>query len=63
MSKGPQAFKKRDLVRALAAVTAAGLGVGKIEIGPDGKIVIVPGKPEEPSSPAGSSWDDAMAKK
>jgi hypothetical protein len=46
MSKGPQLFKQRDLVRALKAAQAAGVVVGRFEIDKEGKIVVIAGKPE-----------------
>ncbi len=38
-------FTQADLKRAAAGVTAAGLAIARIEIDPNGKIVIIPGKP------------------
>lgn len=38
----PVRFTKADLQRAVAGATAAGLLVGRIEIEPNGKIVILP---------------------
>jgi len=46
MSRAPLSFKQRDLTRALKAVEAAGLTVARAEVDKDGKIVIVPGRPE-----------------
>ena len=37
----PCPFKVRDLKRAARAVIAMGLGIGSIEIGRDGSIVVV----------------------
>jgi hypothetical protein len=56
MSRGPHAFKKRDVVRAVQAAQAAGLSVQRIELDKSGRIVIVTG--EESASGA---WDDAIA--
>jgi hypothetical protein len=41
MSRAPLPFRQRDLTRAIRAVTVAGVGIARVEIGPDGKIVVV----------------------
>jgi hypothetical protein len=46
VSRGPSAFRQRDLTRAVKAVEDAGVGVARVEI-ERGKIVIIPGKPGE----------------
>jgi hypothetical protein len=48
MARGSLTFRKRDLVRALKGTKAAGLEVSKVEIGKDGKIVVIIGKSEAP---------------
>jgi hypothetical protein len=48
----PSTFKKTDVIRAAKAVLAAGLEVSRVEIGRDGAIVVVAGKPPEPSREA-----------
>jgi hypothetical protein len=50
MSRGPQTFKQRDLVRAVKAVAAAGMSVAKVEVDKDGKIIVVVGKPDKDDS-------------
>jgi hypothetical protein len=45
MSRAASTFRQTDVVRALRAARAAGLEVARIEIGKDGKIVVIPGKP------------------
>jgi hypothetical protein len=42
----PCLFKERDVTRAAKAVLAAGLEIARVEIGKDGGIIVVPGKPE-----------------
>lgn len=49
MSRGSQAYRERDLTKALRAVQKAGVEVARIEI-ENGKITIVPGKAENKSS-------------
>lgn len=41
----PARFKQADIKRAAAGVVGAGLSIAKIEIDPQGKIVIIPGSP------------------
>jgi len=50
-------FTQADLRRAVAGVVAAGLGVSKIEIDREGKIVIIPNAPK--SQPGNDNeWAD-----
>jgi len=41
MTRAPATFRKADLRRAVEAVTAAGQIVARVEVDPNGKIVIV----------------------
>jgi hypothetical protein len=52
MRRAPPPFRQRDLTRAIRAVTVAGVSIARVEIGPDGKIVVVT------QQPAVSSRDD-----
>ncbi|MFG1241920.1 hypothetical protein V5F31_06005 [Xanthobacter sp. V7C-4] len=49
MSRGPATFRQRDMTAAVKAVTAAGLDIARIELDKSGKIVIIPGRREEPA--------------
>ena len=51
MSRGPQTFRQRDLTKAVKAVIAAGLAVAQIEVGSDGKIVVIIGSGGQTSNP------------
>lgn len=52
MSRGPQKFTQRDVVRAIKAARAAGLDVGGFEIGADGRIKVMVGRAtEQPAQP------------
>ena len=50
MARGPSNFKQRDVTRALRGAKAAGIEVGRFEIGADGRIVVIlaGGTPSEP---------------
>jgi|HubBroStandDraft_6_1064221.scaffolds.fasta_scaffold1170189_2 hypothetical protein len=50
MARRPSNFKQRDVTRALRGAMAAGIEVGRFEIGGDGKIVVIPAG-ETPSAP------------
>lgn len=41
MSRGPQTFRQRDLCAAIKAAKAAGCEVARIEVGKDGRIVVI----------------------
>ena len=63
MSRGPQTFRKRDVVAAIRAAIQAGQQVDRIEIHRDGSIIVIltGGKEQSASKPgcdAGSEWDD-----
>jgi hypothetical protein len=54
-------FKRADLTRATQAVMAAALHVARVEIGKNGTITVVPGKPTEPIQNNQSEWDEVLA--
>jgi hypothetical protein len=51
MSRRPQTFRQRDVTRAIRAVSAAGVRIGSVEIGADGKIVVVITSQQQSASP------------
>lgn len=51
-------FKQADLTRAVRGVEAAGVRVGRIEIDPNGKIVILSEKTGKPG--AANEWDEVL---
>jgi DNA-binding MarR family transcriptional regulator len=62
MSRGQQTFKQSDVTKALKAMVKAGI-VGRIEIDKDGKIVIVPARPEDAANgekPGKNEWDRVL---
>lgn len=50
-------FKQSDITRAAKGLTGAGIHEFRIEIDPNGKIVILAG-PQAARTAQGSSWDD-----
>jgi hypothetical protein len=62
VSRGKYKFKQSDITRALRATKAAGVGISKVEIDPDGRVVIVlrDGKAEVTEDDCRDNpWDDA----
>ena len=55
MARAPATFRKADLRRVVEAVTAAGQIVARVEVDPNGKIVIVTAGELERRE--GSEWD------
>ena len=60
MARGPTTFRQRDATAAIKAARAAGLEVARVEIGKDGKIVIITGKSEQPRVDDRNEWDGAV---
>jgi hypothetical protein len=61
MSNRPAAFRQADLSRAIKATVSAGLEVGRVEIDPSGKIVILPArKGERSQGDRSNEWDDVL---
>jgi ATP-dependent exoDNAse (exonuclease V) alpha subunit len=57
MGHGPATFKETDLIRVLRAVRKAGADVERVEIGRDGRIVLVLKNGDE-VSPESNEWDE-----
>lgn len=61
MGHGPCTFKQRDVTAAVKAARAGGMEVARVEIGKDGRIVIVAGKPVEGTKlQPTNEWDSAF---
>jgi hypothetical protein len=60
MARAPSAFRQRDVTRAVKAVTAAGVGIARVEIDYDGKISIIAANATETHPAQGreaNEWD------
>ena len=62
MSRGPATFRQRDLTAAVKAMQAAGCEVARVEIGKDGKIVVVTGKGAAEAPEAADNFFDEKMK-
>jgi hypothetical protein len=64
MARGTVAFKQRDLARALRAVQKSGMPMARVEIDRGGKIVLIPGEPNQQndsdSAPHDNEWDEVL---
>jgi hypothetical protein len=53
-------FKKGDVKKAVAAVAAAtGAPIQRVEIGPDGRVIVIVGKPGETPG-TNNEWDEVL---
>jgi hypothetical protein len=60
MPRGPTTFRQRDLAAALKAAHAAGAQVARVEVGRDGRIILVLISKEQSANGAKTNeWDDA----
>jgi hypothetical protein len=62
MSRGPATFRQRDLTAAVKAMRAAGCEVVRVEIGKDGKIIVVTGTGAVKASEAADNFFDEKMK-
>jgi hypothetical protein len=56
MARAPSTFRQQDVTRAIRAAIAAGVDIARVEIGKDGKIVIVTAAEAGPLK-EGNEWD------
>jgi len=56
MARAPAAVRQQDVVRAIRAAKVAGVDIRRIEIDPNGKIVIIVGD-GEPDQREVNEWD------
>lgn len=54
----PARFKQADVTRAYKALTSAGMRVGRVEIDPNGKIVMLSERMAPRKGP--NEWDDVL---
>lgn len=60
MTRGPSTFRQRDVTAAMKAVTDAGYEVARVEIGPDGKIIVVPTRAAAAGTVEKNPWDEIL---
>jgi hypothetical protein len=60
VGRGPQTFKARDVTRAVRAVTKAGLSVARVEIDPNGRILVIAGSPAVAETNTANEWDEVL---
>jgi hypothetical protein len=61
MSRRPQTFRQRDAAALIKAARLAGLEIKRVEVGKDGKIVVVTsGDVVEKPADEKNEWDDAV---
>lgn len=60
MARGRCTFRQSDLVRALKATRAAGMGDARVEVRSDGTIIVVPGGGGAASPANENPWDEVL---
>ena len=64
MTRRSSAFRQSDLTKAVKAVTAAGMGIARVEIDKAGKIIIITGETtDQPDQASGNDLDNWIAKR
>ncbi|OYY70351.1 hypothetical protein [Sphingomonas sp. 28-63-12] len=58
MATRPASFRQSDLTRAVKGVAAAGVRVGRVEIDPNGKIIVMAETLLQATS--SGSWDEVL---
>lgn len=63
MSRGKHSFRQGDVTKAIKAAERAGLKVGRVEISPDGTIIVIAGKPGQgqDTDQSVNEWDSVVA--
>jgi hypothetical protein len=56
MPRSPRLFRESDIRRAIKATRSSGIEIGRIEIGQDGRIVVVPARDPETEPTALEQW-------
>jgi hypothetical protein len=59
MSRGPHRFRESEARRLIKAAYSAGIEIARVEVGPDGRIAVIPGKRTEPAAenqPPDDEW-------
>ena len=57
MARAPALFRQRDAEALVRAVRKGGCDVARVEMTPDGKIVVIIGKPGEEAVKPANEWD------
>jgi hypothetical protein len=59
MSRNAHTFKQGDISKAIKAAVKAGLPVARVEVSPEGRIIVIAGKPEQEQAPTAEAneWD------
>jgi hypothetical protein len=60
MPRAPTTFRQRDVAAAIKAAQAAGCTVARVEVGKDGRIILILISKEQPANQAETNeWDNA----
>ncbi len=60
MSHGPYRVRQAEVRRVIKAANSAGIEIERIEVGPDGRVSLIPGKPGERGNDASNPWDEVL---